>query len=312
MVDLEECDVCSADIPSLLREIESASDRHLGLANVRFRGESFSEMVEGLKTLDRLDSLELFGPGYPFAPLVELVRTARAPEMHVSGSLFDDEQGREVSRAAKRNPALQEFHFESQNLGSKEGLVGFCDLFRGGSPSLCTVSMRFCNLRARDFLAVMTALRGNDSLKELLLEDNDFGDFDEVGTPDLSICHAAMGLEVLQLDRCKIGNRGMLGLARFLCARGWSRLCVLTLRGNLIGDAGACLAPLFIYGTNLKHIYLNSNSIGVTGARSVRDAAVGGSCAEEIHLYNNRFTERDIPAIVNGSRARKGCSVRLV
>lgn len=121
----------------------------------------------------------------------------------------------------------------------------------------------------------------------------------------------SQSINILNIACCNIDDEVMIGISNCLLAASSSKLEVLVLNSNCVGDTGAIsFATALKVNTHLKFVNLCMNKIGVEGAKALGEALTVNNVLENIILSGNPLLNEGVYFITEGLTYNK--SVKMV
>jgi Ran GTPase-activating protein (RanGAP) involved in mRNA processing and transport len=205
-----------------------------------------------------------------------------------------------LASALPRTPSLTELDLHNNDFSTSdmERILGTIV----SSNHLKKIDLNMCDINSVDNIAA--ALTGNNSLTELVLDYNEFGD---LGTKKLAMAlKSNTTLRTLSLASCDIGagengcNIGVCALADMLLVN--NALRSLSLYGNSLGELGTrLLAAALPYNRSLRHLSVSEYSCGDEGAFAFARALSDGSSVVELEMVGCGIGNAGAIALAEGA-----------
>ncbi|XP_045677089.1 ribonuclease inhibitor isoform X1 [Phyllostomus hastatus] len=211
--------------------------------------------------------------------------TCKVRKLSLQSCCLSEASGRTLASVLRAAPSLRELDLSYNPLGDV-GLQLLCEGLRDPQCHVESLELQYCSLSAASCEPLAAALRARPELKDLVLNNNDFG---EAGARTLcqALVDSACPLESLKLESCGLTSANCQDLCGVLATK--ASLCNLELGDNRLGDAGvAALCPgLLSPGCQLKTLWLWECDITASGCgdlcrvlrakESLREFSVAGN-----------------------------------
>ncbi|XP_037018984.2 ribonuclease inhibitor isoform X1 [Artibeus jamaicensis] len=193
--------------------------------------------------------------------------TCKVQKLSLQSCCLTEASGRTLASMLRAAPSLRELDLSYNPLGD-EGLQLLCEGLLDPQCHIESLELQYCGLSAASCESLAAAVRARPELKELVLNNNDFG---EAGARTLcqALVDSACLLESLKLESCGLTSANCQDLCGLLVAK--ASLRNLELGDNRLGDAGvAALCPgLLSPGCQLKTLWLWECDITANGCRDL-------------------------------------------
>ncbi|KAM5316827.1 ribonuclease inhibitor isoform 2-T2 [Glossophaga mutica] len=193
--------------------------------------------------------------------------TCKVQKLSLQSCCLTEASGRTLASMLRAAPSLRELDLSYNSLGDA-GLQLLCEGLLDPQCHIESLELQYCSLSAASCEPLAAALRARRELRELVLNNNDFG---EAGARTLcqALADSACLLESLKLESCGLTSANCQDLCGVLAAK--ASLRDLELGDNRLGDAGvAALCPgLLSPGCQLKTLWLWECDITASGCRDL-------------------------------------------
>lgn len=164
----------------------------------------------------------------------------------------------------QHNRYIQNFNLSGTDLLATE-MMNSLTPFLSSNPSLRKIILIKCNLGQASINILSNALsnRSEDTLEELNLSDNNFGDIDLDGL--VLTLNRGKALRSLQLNNNGIGLKGCVSLARQLRSQESNVKWLYLGRNSIDNDSAIILADSLKNNTKLEQLALGGNNITAPG-----------------------------------------------